>query len=513
MGLSVKAGTITSPAGTGQQTYDTGLGEVLKAIIFIGDVDGTVDTWQSTFDMVLGCATAADDEWAIGTISLDNAGSGDCATIFVDDACLVGLTNATTNGYKANLISFGTGGDAGKFTLDWTARAATGTAYLYIALAGTDIANAKAGTFVVPSSGGTASITDPGFRPTALMVAHCDVATASPNTVVAHLSHALGFFDGTSNACLNVTSEDGVTTMDTYRTLVATMVLRMANRATGVEDAAAAGTAFTPTGFDISISNNPPSDLTAAYLAFDGAQFKIGTDTQAATDTTKQTSGAAFTPKGLLLTSVSAVTDTAIVAHNRLSTGWYDGAANRVVFSDDEDNVGNAVTARRYSESKSIIHAVAAATHGSSTLVGTASVSSLDPGGFTLSWADTDGAAYEFIYAMIGAASLNAGWKRLVGPTRPSGAAATLYTVPTNRRTVIRHIHAYNPGGGSVNLTVSIGTDAAATRILDAFPVAEDVPFDDYKSRYALAEGETIQAFASTADRVVLTIHGEELTL
>lgn len=102
--------------------------------------------------------------------------------------------------------------------------------------------------------------------------------------------------------------------------------------------------------------------------------------------------------------------------------------------------------------------------------------------------------------------------KRQHGPAQVSNAAATKYTVAANRRGIIRHIHVYNPGPGTVNFTASIGADAAGTRIFDAYPVAEDVPFDHY-CLYVLEAAEILQALGSVNNQLVLTVDGEEEVL
>lgn len=73
----------------------------------------------------------------------------------------------------------------------------------------------------------------------------------------------------------------------------------------------------------------------------------------------------------------------------------------------------------------------------------------------------------------------------------------------------MRHIHVYNPGAGTVNFTLSIGADAAGTRIFDAIPVLEDVPFDHFGT-YVLSAAEIIQALGSVNNQLVLEIFGEE---
>jgi hypothetical protein len=103
------------------------------------------------------------------------------------------------------------------------------------------------------------------------------------------------------------------------------------------------------------------------------------------------------------------------------------------------------------------------------------------------------------------------GPKRLFGPTPVPSAPATVYVVPDGARALVRNIHAYNPGSGPVDLTISIGPDGAGTRILDAYPVPEDVLLPRRWFQYALNETEVIQVSASIDNQLVLTIDGDQV--
>src|SRR3990167_1114626 len=61
--------------------------------------------------------------------------------------------------------------------------------------------------------------------------------------------------------------------------------------------------------------------------------------------------------------------------------------------------------------------------------------------------------------------------KRLYGPAQVATGPATVYTVPALTKTIIRQILVNNPSASPVTLTVSIGADAAATRLLDAYSI------------------------------------------
>lgn len=102
--------------------------------------------------------------------------------------------------------------------------------------------------------------------------------------------------------------------------------------------------------------------------------------------------------------------------------------------------------------------------------------------------------------------------KRLAGPAQVSNAAATKYTVPSTTKTVLRHIHVFNPSGSNVTFTMSIGADAAAARIYDAITIAPGAELDEWVY-YVLEAAEIIQAFSGTNNVLTLTLDGDERTL
>ena len=101
---------------------------------------------------------------------------------------------------------------------------------------------------------------------------------------------------------------------------------------------------------------------------------------------------------------------------------------------------------------------------------------------------------------------------RLAGPAQVSNAAATKYTVPSVTKTIVRHVHVQNPSASAVTFTMSIGADAAGTRIFDAYSIAAGQILDHY-CYYVLAAAEIIQALAGTNNILTLTIDGDESVL
>lgn len=101
---------------------------------------------------------------------------------------------------------------------------------------------------------------------------------------------------------------------------------------------------------------------------------------------------------------------------------------------------------------------------------------------------------------------------RMTGPGQITNAAVTKYTVPALTKAIMRHIHVSNPSGASVTFTMSIGADAAGTRLFDAYSIAAGAIFDHF-CYYVLSPAEIVQALAGTTLVINLTIDGDEIIL
>lgn len=102
--------------------------------------------------------------------------------------------------------------------------------------------------------------------------------------------------------------------------------------------------------------------------------------------------------------------------------------------------------------------------------------------------------------------------KRLAGPLQVANAATTRYTVPANTKTVVRHVHVSNPSGSAVTFTLTIGADAAAVRLFDAYSIAANTVLDHF-CYYVLEETEVMQTNAGTNNILVFTLDGDEIVL
>ncbi len=102
---------------------------------------------------------------------------------------------------------------------------------------------------------------------------------------------------------------------------------------------------------------------------------------------------------------------------------------------------------------------------------------------------------------------------RFSGPALLTNSAATKYTVSSGEAIVVRHIHVSNPGGGSAaTLFISIGSDAAGTRVFDAYSVAAGSVLDHF-CYYPLIAADIIQAYSGTNNVLTCTISGDLITL
>ena len=86
----------------------------------------------------------------------------------------------------------------------------------------------------------------------------------------------------------------------------------------------------------------------------------------------------------------------------------------------------------------------------------------------------------------------------LFGPTLLTGSAATLFTA-----TYITDVEAHcaNNNNAAIAMTLSIGADAAGTRIMPAVSIAANSYVD---IRFTLNAGEILQGFGGTTNKITV---------
>jgi hypothetical protein len=100
--------------------------------------------------------------------------------------------------------------------------------------------------------------------------------------------------------------------------------------------------------------------------------------------------------------------------------------------------------------------------------------------------------------------------KRLAGPAQVSNAAATKYTVPALTTAVVRYLHVSNPSGSPATFTLSIGANAAGTRLYDALSIPAGTVYERHVY-WVLTAAEIIQALSGTNNVLTLTLFGDEI--
>lgn len=101
--------------------------------------------------------------------------------------------------------------------------------------------------------------------------------------------------------------------------------------------------------------------------------------------------------------------------------------------------------------------------------------------------------------------------KRLAGPVALATGAVTLYTAPVATTTTLTGIHVANEGAAQATFTLSIGIDGAGKRFFYQVPVATAEAFD-WSGTLVLGAAELIQALASAATTLTITVTGVETT-
>ena len=108
--------------------------------------------------------------------------------------------------------------------------------------------------------------------------------------------------------------------------------------------------------------------------------------------------------------------------------------------------------------------------------------------------------------------------KRLYGPAQIATGPTTVYTVPALTKTIIRQIHISNPSASPVTLTLSIGADAAATRLFSTFSIPAAAAgvtnsVQDFFWYQIMDAAEILTLSAGTTNVLVIVINGDEITL
>ena len=98
-----------------------------------------------------------------------------------------------------------------------------------------------------------------------------------------------------------------------------------------------------------------------------------------------------------------------------------------------------------------------------------------------------------------------------IGPALVATGPTTIYTVPTSVKATIKHVHVANTTAAAVTFTLSIGADAAGTRVYPARSIPAGTELDLFPY-WPMVAAEILTASAGTNNILTLTIgYDEEL--
>lgn len=385
MSLLAKAGSITTPTGTGNQSY-TGVGFQPTFVFFISGLTTTIGI-KSSARFCYGWSAGAGKDVAFYGFGVDTSANADTGRSHRRDFCIYRCSTALATADQASLVSF----DADGFTLNWGAINATSTTVGYLALGGDAVAFAGAGP-TVPAVGASVSVTGTGFQPQAILLGHTG-SGITPSANANDMINGFGAATGTSDTgAIGMASDDGAGTMVT-RSNYQSDAIAVGPTFTGV-DFEAALQSLDADGFTLSVSDNPTADSPTSYAALRGVQMKAGSTTKRTSAGTQSVTGIGFQPKAGIFWTVYWNGDHADALG---CIGVSDGTNEFTVGYGDRDGGSTSVVKGYWSATKAI-----ATLDSTPDIAGEADVQSWDSDGFTLNWTTADAQASGLGYIVFG---------------------------------------------------------------------------------------------------------------
>lgn len=99
-----------------------------------------------------------------------------------------------------------------------------------------------------------------------------------------------------------------------------------------------------------------------------------------------------------------------------------------------------------------------------------------------------------------------------VGPTAIANTETTLYTVPAATTCILKWVRIVNATGTAATVSVSVGADAAGTRLLSALSIPANDFLDLSDLFLVLVAAETLRATGGTNNALTFTGGGVEVS-
>lgn len=418
MAMQVKAGSIDSPTGTGNQAF-TGVGFQPKVLLLFFDkstADGNAVSWMRC----MGFGTSSTDRAAHGTSYIDNVAGGTANMgRSVSGTHVLYAYEASSGAITAFLVADIVTLDADGFTLNFTTVQASAYKINYIALGGADLTNYNVSTRQAPAATGSQGYTGEGFQPDCIIAIGTGTTTALPvSTNNAGARNQLSFGISGSAFASAYDGNDSDLTKYTGKGQKADIMLMLnANASPPVVLYEATLTSLDSDGYTWNWTTTSNARF-FFVLALKGGQYGLGVFNQNVTPTTgnQAVSGLAFQPVGVTFASFGAASTTSLSAAAQHGVGAANSSTSRFALT-----LAGAVSANTSVVDHNLDNAnvIKSLTAGTPTVNTVADFVSLDATGFTINNTTVDATSREIIYLMFGntavaAAALGA-YKSLLG--------------------------------------------------------------------------------------------------
>jgi hypothetical protein len=410
-----KVGTFTKSTGTApaSQTVAHNLGVTPKAIIFwtSGGVSGSL--FLGSYSWAFGITDGTTSR-STGTSSQNNKhtaaatrrGAAKALTIVQYGSVLLAEADMQATPW-----------DATNFYLNWTTNNTTGYVINFIAIGGAGV-SAKVVDWAATAWGitGNVAVTGVGFQPNVVLNFGDEDSSSLPTPWPGGGGWApfmLSAMDAGGNQWVTtVYTNGGISPSATARAQRTDACIEETSFS-AVEQMRAQFVSMDVDGFTVNFTLNNDGPNRIFSLALAGLNVHAGSfnKSTAAAPASQPVTGIGFQPAAVLLASFEDVTQASPVANNRLGVGAADGTTQGSSGIYDQNGVAPTVTESIQPITQQIfmkVNTSASSTDAQGTLT------SLDAGGFTVSWSPNDAVATEFLYLAFAPLSASAVTARIV---------------------------------------------------------------------------------------------------
>jgi hypothetical protein len=382
-----KQGTFAANTVTGSQIVDTGSGVVIKALILYGSWQ-TAEGFEAGESGFLSYIASATQRKCIAWASDDNVGTTNTGCGSADDAVLIFSGGAPTQDGLADFVSFGTGADAGKFTISWSDAPSKAFIIHYVALGGDDLTNVFVGQYAAKTgSTGSVSYTGVGFQGDVILFSGISRTTIGqmagmcPWMGAAKSSTARGSIfwaarDATSTASRTKHWQDTTTCVSMCNVPVG---------ATPAINAKADFVSFGADGFTLSWTDYASSAWLFFVMVLKGGQYNVNTFTSPAS-IGAQSITTGFQPVGVLFFGTGQTTADATLgaeAHVCIGAMGESSLKEGSIWTSADDTINTD------SNKRTVTTKCVQVCTNPSTVAAEADATSLISDGFTITWTTT----------------------------------------------------------------------------------------------------------------------------